>query len=101
MMAIENNKGKWHVDKKGVIVNTMIVTPILESLRKIINEQIRKTENNIEEMTLLVDLVTDIDSGVLSKEVIKYIAPYFNLEKENDILVEPKKKSIKVTKKKI
>jgi hypothetical protein len=76
----------------------MIVTPILESLKKIINnniiESINNNTHNLDNLKLLTETVTNINNGILSKQIIKYIAPYFNLERSDEI-VDTKKLKIK------
>jgi hypothetical protein len=99
---IMNKKEEWTTDKKGVKTNEYIIEPMLKYIKEILLEyvddqriQIIKvvgSNNKIainKEITIVVDIITNIDNKTLAFEIIKYIAPHFYLNnKENIKLIE-------------
>ena len=41
--------------------------------------------NKKKEVELIIDIIMSIDSGILENDINKYIAPYFNLEKNKNL----------------
>ena len=79
----------WSIDKNGIkicssIIKPLIkkcVTPLLEyqkTLLQIMNTGDYSKQNEVE---IIINVIMSIDSGTLENEINKYIAPYFNLDK--------------------
>lgn len=91
----QNNKLKWIIDKKGIKVNTYIIEPLLEYILNIgnnyinkINEKITTLDNNeswrlVKDMQAIGEISSSIKNKSLVKDINKYIAPHFFLNKEN------------------
>lgn len=87
---------QWIVDKKGIKMTESIIDPLLKYIQEINskylqqkNEEINTRFNIQNDMKLLEDLQVvasincDIKNKTLSKNINKYIAPHFYLEKGN------------------
>ena len=93
-----NNKSCWNTDPKGIRTKNYIINPLLIFLKNIINEYSINFSNtisdkNIEDITQLLDnlhsltlLVKDINNNLMSDSIVKYIAPYFSLDKLPELL---------------
>jgi hypothetical protein len=79
----------WSIDKNGIkicssIIKPLIkkcVTPLLEyqkTLLQLMNTGDYTKQNEVE---IIINVIMSIDSGTLENEINKYIAPYFNLDK--------------------
>ena len=80
----------WSIDKSGIKICSSIVKPLIE---KCINLLLEHQKCLIEQMTTgdyksketvqtIISVLMSIDKGGLETEVIKYIAPFFNLSKK-------------------
>lgn len=90
------DKTKWIMDKKGIKVSNYIIEPLLEYIQKIgINylDSINRNIDNfpIDQTTKLINdmqTIAEINCGIknksLAKNINKYIAPYFYLNKDNN-----------------
>jgi hypothetical protein len=91
-----NNNSRWTVDKEGLKTGDTIITPMLQNLRQQINEYSEKIGKKINKLkngstneyislskqqALCADFVTEIDDGKMEREIIKYMAPHFNIDK--------------------
>jgi uncharacterized C2H2 Zn-finger protein len=98
---LSNKKSDWKVDKKGVRTNNYIVLPLLEHIKQIVNKYIieqalvmkdikRKRQINKINSNLAVasNIVTSINDGTLSANMMKHIAPYFYLDKKDDVEID-------------
>jgi hypothetical protein len=79
----------WNVDKNGLKICKDIVKPLI---KKCINALMEHQKFLLEEMenrnyiynktvTIIIDVIMEIDSGSLESDINKYIAPFFNLNK--------------------
>ena len=95
---LTNNKSCWNTDPKGVRTKNYIIDPLLIFLKNIINDYSINFSNTIldkkiDEITQLLDnlhsltlLVKDINNNLMSDDIVKYIAPYFSLDKIPELL---------------
>ena len=94
---ITNNKVDWKVDKKGIKTTKFIIEPIL----KYIDDQIRnyvesyeidhkvsakEAERQMMKLKSGMEIIKNIETKVLSEEILKYITPYFYLIKNDDTI---------------
>jgi len=90
---IINSKNEWSIDKGGIKVFNYIVNPILQHVKhevaicaKKISEHIGETGdcNNklFKRMQLSQKLIVEINSGDLGKKIVRYISPFFYLDKK-------------------
>ena len=81
----------WSMDKSGIKICTSIVKPLIE---KCINLLLEHQKDLIEEMSngnlrnketvkTIISVLMSIDRGSLESDVNKYIAPFFNLNKNS------------------
>ena len=81
----------WSMDKSGIKICTSIVKPLIE---KCINLLLEHQKDLIEEMSsgdyynketvkTIISVLMSIDRGSLESDIIKYIAPFFNLNKNS------------------
>ena len=87
---VVNKIHQWKVDKKGLHVQSKIITPIIDyienHIRKYGKEYRKHLETKMsstaafEKFTVLLDILTDIEDGKLAKNIVRYIAPHFASE---------------------
>jgi hypothetical protein len=81
----------WSMDKSGIKICTSIVKPLIE---KCINLLLEHQKDLIEEMSTgnlknketvktIISVLMSIDRGSLESDINKYIAPFFNLNKNS------------------
>lgn len=89
LKQIEND---WTLDKKGIITQEKIIDPILHDLKIFLQEYCKKNKKEIkkfstekaQDMTIKFRIctlvITDIDNGRLSNDILRYMAPklFFN-----------------------
>jgi hypothetical protein len=85
-------KNCWKRDKKGVILAERVLEPILKFLRKHLENNVddylhmsmKKYDKMefIERNHRLLEVIKFIDDGSLVQDILKYLAPYFQLDKE-------------------
>ena len=89
---IINDKAQWAIDKGGVKVNEYIVQPILEYIKKRMNEYIKVLAKRLEDPNADIlkiqenlndanAVIVDIDNKVVASEIFKYMTPFFYLNK--------------------
>ena len=80
----------WSIDKNGIKICTSIVKPLIkkcitvlmEHQKTLLNEMMKYGNyNKQKEVELIIDIIMSIDSGTLDADINKYIAPFFNLNK--------------------
>ena len=83
---LNNKSSNWIVDKKGVKTTSYIIDPLLIRIKNLLisfqtNYTIPDLGKNSVEMEFIlenskkiIDLVNDIDDGVIAKEILKYIS---------------------------
>lgn len=91
--ALNQNEAVWHPDKKGICLTKYIITPILDEIfsmmtdyTNLCNER-RKNAQTSEQREKIQDqstnalkVIYEINQKELHKDILKYIAPYFQLE---------------------
>ena len=94
---IANNKVDWKIDKKGIKTTQFIVDPVLEYINTQIKDYIqnfdinykldsaREAENKMMKLKSCTEIIKDIDDKILSEAILKYISPYFYLNKNDTI----------------
>lgn len=88
---IANNKTDWKIDKKGIKVNELIIAPIVnyidEEVRyfvsnmKIDYESVSQIKDGIEVVNITSAILKIIELHALNKDISRYIAPYFYIDK--------------------
>ena len=81
----------WSIDKNGIKICSSIIkplikkciTPLLEYQKELLEEMGKGEYTKQSEVELIINLIIAIESGILETEINKYIAPYFNLDKNN------------------
>ena len=88
-----NNKNVWSMDNKGVNTKTYIIQPLIDYINTEIKTYIIGQEKEVlkpmsanvmeflEKLGIAAIIMRIIDDNSLSNEVIKYIAPFFYLNK--------------------
>jgi hypothetical protein len=90
----DNKKFQWVIDKKGIKMTEYIIDPLLKYISTIgtaylqqknkqINEgfDIHKDAKLLEDIQIVASINCDIKNNTLSKNINKYIAPHFYLDK--------------------
>lgn len=96
-----NDVPKWRIDKSGIILAKKIITPILDYIKKHLVKYGTKyfdmTTKKYKYDTVmgrnyrLLKLTNEIDNGKLTKKILRYIAPYFKMDKEVLHRIKPTK----------
>lgn len=86
-----NNIPLWITDKSGILTTEVVINPLLEKLRDILVEYMKKpledklSHNNIVNRYLkndiVMELIKEIDDGKMHEEIGNFIAPYFYFDK--------------------
>jgi BED zinc finger len=93
-----NDKSNWFVDKKGIKVCKCIIEPLLEHLIPIVQNYITKKsqdialpsldENHARRILLKLEsaanILKKIQDQILANDIMKYITPFFYLNKNDD-----------------
>ena len=95
---LQNNKSIWSHDQKATKIKELIIAPLLEFVRKCVDEfwdgiEVKKCSINdiqgIEEQhnyrNHVAKIASIIDNNVLIDDIIKYITPFFSVDKNNMI----------------
>lgn len=104
-----NKKPIWLKDKSGVCVNEYIISPFLLEVKKILQDYCKSiaflmVAKSIEEIEKIqengynaVKIIGDINTNLLHKQILKYIAPEFQITGDIDLIenVESVKKPTK------
>jgi hypothetical protein len=83
------NALNWAVDKSGIKICSSIVKPLIEKCinllleyqRELIDDMTEGDYTNKEKVQTILALLMSIDKGSLESDINKYIAPFFNLNK--------------------
>lgn len=91
---IENTElAKWQKDKKGVKVTKVIIDPIIEELKHVLEKEIVNSskimaekggfvrEEELRRVNRSAKIIKDIDDGVLQNAILKKMAGHFYLNK--------------------
>jgi len=93
---LSDKKTCWNHDYKGVKTKTRIVSPLLKYIKKTLNDywmnnidkfrsmDIKSLEIMQTKFITIHKIKKDIEDGVLASNVVKYMAPYFYMHREND-----------------
>ena len=85
---LNNNSSNWIVDKKGIKTTTYIIEPLLTHIKNLLvsfqtNYTIPELGHNSVELEFVLDnsrkiieLINDIDDGVIAKDILKYISTH-------------------------
>jgi hypothetical protein len=79
----------WSIDKNGIKICSSIIkplikkciTPLLEYQKTLLQMMNTGNYSKQSEVEIIINLIMSIESGLLENEINKYIAPYFNLDK--------------------
>ncbi|QKF94619.1 hypothetical protein QKU48_gp1161 [Fadolivirus algeromassiliense] len=89
---LNNNSSIWSRDCKGIKTKNYIINPLLKYIKKCINEYWMNNIDNLKSMDtptlvriqetfiIIHKIKKYIDSGNLSNDIVRYIAPHFYLE---------------------
>lgn len=85
----ESGKIKWVIDKKGIKVKECVINPLLSHLKmeliKYADENSFSVEIHIQlRLQAVREMYQLIDKELLANDIVKYMAPYFCLLKEDD-----------------
>lgn len=96
-----NKKPDWTVDKKGVKTTKYIIEPLLEYIRQLMadfmeNNRLEnylddsdwKMRRRMENLKASSEICFNIKNKSLEEQILKYIAPYFYLVKNEQLLIE-------------
>ena len=85
---LSNKSSNWIIDKKGVKTKEYLIDPILSHVKKLLisfqanlvipdlNKNSVELEFLLENSKKIIDLINDIDDGVVGKEILKYISAH-------------------------
>ncbi len=92
----DESNSKWIIDKNGTNLNTFIITPLVQKVKKILQSYIkichkkcteiatdpltRIDESITNNMLKANEIIQNINTKQISSEILKYISPYFNLD---------------------
>ena len=93
---IQNNSSNWIVDKKGIKTTKYLIDPLLKHVKSLIityqknmdiGETVFEMEVHMENSKIIQSLISDIDDGIASKDILKYISVHlrFNENKLKQI----------------
>ncbi len=79
----------WSIDKSGIEICSSIIKPLikkcidtlLEHQKYLLNEMGNGDLTKQKDVELIISILMSIDSGLLENDINKYIAPFFNLNK--------------------
>lgn len=94
-----NNQPNWVIDKKGIKMTNIIIDPLLNYIKRLLQEDIVILKNEMEhnsenredllsKMIMLNEIIKNINNKVLSKEINRFLAPHLYFDKNNFIIVE-------------
>ncbi len=90
----DDRLSKWCYDKNGIEICQEIISPLIKKCVNILLDRQREILDNMEMnndysvknseiVKNIIEVVKSIDSKILEKNINKYIAPYFNIQKDN------------------
>jgi hypothetical protein len=84
--TVVGNKPSWIADKKGVQLKECVINPLLSHINNELVNFIYKPKkidkNNINIYPLCIDLVKDIRSSIIGDDLLKFLAPHFQIKRE-------------------
>lgn len=91
---IINTEIEWSVDKAGIKTSKYLIQPVLTYIKEVAETYIKDLVHQIndnnnkqiaEKMRDGAELISYIEHGLLNKDILKYLAPYFQLNKTKQI----------------
>ncbi len=96
IVAIEkNNDEYWFIDKHGHKISKFLIEPLIRKVTRVLKKRTKEyledakkhpkekiSNKKKEHMLLLSKILDELDSGKLKKDINKFIAPYFSLDKK-------------------
>ena len=90
---ITNNKVDWKVDKKGIKTTKFIIEPILQYIDNQVRNYVqsyevdhrisaKEAERQMMKLKSGMEIIKNIETKILSEEILKYITPHFYLTKD-------------------
>jgi uncharacterized C2H2 Zn-finger protein len=84
----ESGKIQWVLDKKGVKIKKYVINPLLHYLKDEIEKYIDEnsfctTKQGLCRLQAAIEIYSIIDKEILANGIVKYMAPYFTLLKED------------------
>lgn len=98
--VINQNEAVWRPDKKGTCLSKYIITPMLEAIKILLIEysklckskiqgfKISQCEKISEQNKNSIEVIYEINQKILHHKILNYIAPYFQLELNQDEITE-------------
>lgn len=85
-----NKENVWNIDKKGKKVKNLVIKPTLNMIKPILQNYVSSTKINswfknsyeIDKLKYASEIIRDIEEETLSDTILKYIAPFFYLHKD-------------------
>lgn len=105
-------KHTWMKDINGVCITNYIIQPMLKEVKKMLQKYIKSLEDkkNMDMLTMedvekmqddgivAINIIKDINNKILHKQILKYVAPFFQLNPEcidySEIEKKPTKKKL-------
>jgi hypothetical protein len=83
--SVTENKPEWVIDKKGIQIKTLIVTPLLEHIQSELTQFLGDPTNKDygARFSTCVCIICDIRNNVISDDLIRYLSPYFHFSQKN------------------
>jgi hypothetical protein len=87
---IIGSKESWIMDKKGIKLKEFIINPLLEYVEKEIWSFLEDPKNvnvdNVNKIGNATKLLKSIKDFIICEELIKYLAPYFQINRIKEIV---------------
>ena len=89
---IQNNSSNWIIDKKGIKASIYLIDPLLKHVKNLIisyqknmgfGETAFEIEIQLENNKIIKDLIINIDDGITTKEILKYISSHLRFNENN------------------
>jgi hypothetical protein len=82
--VVENEPG-WIIDKRGIKIKKLIVTPLLNHIRIELEEFIKDPKNLFfsPRFHTCVCIINDIRGNVISDDIIRFLSPYFHFTQKS------------------
>jgi hypothetical protein len=99
---LANNKSIWNHDYKGIKTKNYIINPLLKYIKDYIDEFWMQNLDNFKNLNLdeliklqnvyqtIYKIKKDIDNDILGNDIVRYIAPHFYMNKNDDNLIDIK-----------
>jgi hypothetical protein len=83
--SVTENKPEWVIDKKGIQIKTLVVTPLLEHIQSELTQFLGDPTNKDygARFSTCVCIICDIRNNVISDDLIRYLSPYFHFSQKN------------------